>query len=101
METRKINLLEILFWIVMIILFIMILTRVFGKSATDFQIYLGFFTGLLIIMGHIVALMSNINNLNREVGELKASMINSFKKAKEDINRLENRVREAISKRKR
>jgi len=34
---KKINWLEILFWLIMIVLFIMILTKIVGSSATDFQ----------------------------------------------------------------
>jgi len=85
---KKIEWLEILFWIIMIILFIMILSRIFGHSATDIQIYLAIFTGLFIIMGHILKLNNNIGKLNREIGEIKIQMISSFKKVREDISKL-------------
>ena len=86
MKTKRIERLEILFWIVMIILFIMILSRIFGKSATDTQIYLAFFTGLLIIMGHIF-------KLNREFGEFKIRSINSFNSIKKDINLIKKKLK--------
>jgi len=34
---KKINWLEILFWLIMIVLFIMILTKIVGSSAIDVQ----------------------------------------------------------------
>lgn len=65
---RKIETLEILFWIVILVLIIMILTRIFGKSATDIQIYLGFISGLLILVGFIMRVNDNVSKLNREIG---------------------------------
>ncbi len=84
----KINWLEILFWIVMIALFIMILSRLVGSSATDIQIYLGLFTGLFIIMGYIIKLIENNSSLNRELGEMKTNMVNSFERVKSDMNKI-------------
>ncbi len=81
----KIEWLEILFWVVMIILFIMILTRVFGNSATEIQIFLGFVTGFMIIMGFIA-------KHHREIGEIKINMKHSFAKAKEDMDRMERKI---------
>ncbi len=73
--------LEILFWVMMVILFIMILTRIFGHSVTDVQIFLTATMIILTIMGYIV-------KMNREIGEIKIHMINSFKKVRNDINTL-------------
>ena len=89
---NKIEPLEILLWIVMLILFYMILTRIFGHSATDIQIYLGFISGFLIIMGFFMRSNDNYNKLNREVGEIKISMTHSFQKIKEDINEIKNKL---------
>lgn len=83
---KKINWLEVLLWIIMAVLFIMILSRMFGKSSTDIQIYLAFFSGLIIIMGYI-------GKLNREVGEIKIQMINSFKKVKEDTSLIKKKLK--------
>lgn len=82
MKKNKINWFEIVFWIVIIILFIMILTRIFGKSATDIQIYLAIVMVMITIMGHIV-------KMNREIGEMRVHMIESFKRVREDINKLQ------------
>jgi len=60
MKTKKINWFEILFWVVILILVIMILTRIFGKSATDIQIYITIVMGMITIMGYIL-------KMNREV----------------------------------
>lgn len=93
MEKKKIEWLEILFWMIMIVLFIMILTRIFGKSATDIQIYLAFFASLLIIMGRIIKLNNNFGKLSREIGEFKIKTINSFDKIKEDINSIKKKLK--------
>lgn len=78
---KKIEWLEILFWIIMIILFIMILSRIFGHSATDIQIYITLVMGMITIMGYIM-------RMNREIEEIKIQMISSFKKVREDISKL-------------
>ncbi len=81
---RKISFWEILFWIIIIILIIMILTRISGKSATDVQVYVTIVMGMIAIMGYIM-------KMNREIGEIKVHMINSFKNVREDINKLKNK----------
>ena len=94
----KIEWLEILIWIVLIILFIMILTRIFGSSATDLQIYTGFITSL-------VAIVLFMAKHYRETGEIKQDMKygfekvkNSFTKVSGDINRIENKIDSLINK---
>lgn len=79
--TKEINWLEILLWIILIAIFIMILTRIFGKSATDVQLYLGFFSGLLVVMGYLA-------KLNREFGEFKIEVRNALEQIREGINNL-------------
>ena len=71
----------------MSVLFIMILTRIFGSSATDVQIYLGFVSGILIVMSFIA-------RLNRETGEMKIQMKNSFDKVKDDIANIKKNIQE-------
>ncbi len=93
MKYKKIELFEVLLWIVAIILFVMILTRIFGNSATDTQIYLGFFTSLLIIIGHIIKLNTNIGDINRELGEFKIKTINSFDNLKSDMELIKNKLK--------
>lgn len=78
---KKTNWFEIVFWVILIVLITMIITRIFGSSATDIQIYIAVTTGMLTIMGYIV-------KMNREIGELKTQMMNSFKKIRKDINKL-------------
>ena len=85
--------LEILFWIVIIVLFIMILTRIFGKSATDVQIYITILTGMLAIMTYLIKSNNQISKMNREIGEMKTQITESFKKVREDINKLQNKKR--------
>ena len=76
---------EILFWIVILILILMILTRIFGHSATDIQIYLTIVIIMITIMGYIT-------KINREVGEIKTHMMNSFNKIKCDIDELKSKI---------
>ncbi len=77
----RINWLEVLFWIIILLLLAMVLTRIFGHSATDVQIYLAFISGLLVVMTQIV-------KMNREIGEIKIQMKNSFRKVRDDIEKL-------------
>ena len=76
---KKIEWFEILFWIFLIILIIMILSRIFGKSATDINIILTIAAIMLAIMGHIV-------KMNREIGEIKVGIKYSFNNIKNDMN---------------
>lgn len=85
MRYRKIEWIEILFLIIIIILFVMILTRIFGNSATDVQIYIGFITSL-------VAIMIFIAKHYRETGEIRRDMRHNFQMVKEDINRIESKI---------
>ncbi len=73
--------LEVLFWIVMTVLVIMILTRVFGHSATDVQIYIGIVSGFFLLTGYIM-------RMNREIGEIKIEMKYNFNKVREDIENI-------------
>ena len=82
----KINWLEVLLWIMMIVIFIMILSRIFGNSATDIQVYLGFASILVVIMGYI-------SRLNREVGEVKVGIKHSFDKIKEDVGLIKKKLK--------
>jgi len=83
--SSKWSILEISLFIMITILLIMILTKMFGHSATEIQIYLGFITGLFMIIGFIIKLYSNFSNLNREIREIKIGMKNSFEKVREDF----------------
>lgn len=71
----------------LIILFIavlyLILTRIFGHSASDLSILIGLFT----------LLFTNQYRLNREIGEVKMTMKHSFEKVKEDITAIRVKVK--------
>jgi len=82
--------LNIIIVIFLILVVYMFLARIFGNSPTDFQII----SGVVGLFGaFIIKLFNNFSNLNREVGEIKIGMKNSFEKVREDFVR----VREDIS----
>ena len=94
MSKKKINWFVIIFWAIIIILTIMILTRIFGNSATDVQIYITLIMGMLVIMGYIV-------KGNREIGEIKVGMQyiistgvkEGFTKIKEDMSLIKKKLK--------
>lgn len=83
--SSKWSVFEVLLFLIMAILLIMIMTRIFGHSATDIQIYIGVITGFFMMIGFIMKLFSNHGNLNREVGEMKIGMKNSFERVRDDF----------------
>jgi len=95
--SNKWSIWDIMLFGIIIILLIMIMTRIFRHSATEIQIYLGFISGFLIITGFIIKSLNNFSNLNREVGEIKINMKNSFEKVRIDINNLKSEVRADIN----
>ena len=90
---EKVNVWDILLWLMMAILLFMILTRVFGNSATDVQIYLGIITSMIVIVGYMMKLMENDSKLNREIGEIKTNMSNSFDKVREDMRLIKDKLK--------
>ena len=96
---KKIEPLEILLWVVILILFYMILTRIFGNSATDIQIYLGFLSSFLVVIGFLIGTNNKVSNLNREMGEAKISIKHNFERVRNDVNIIKedtNKLREDI-----
>ncbi len=93
----EINWIESILILILIILFVMILTRIFGNTATDIQVYLAFFSGLTAVAMYAINIHRDVSNylikLNREVGEIKAEMINSFKKVRNDINEIKEKIK--------
>ena len=77
MNRRKI--LEILFWIFLIVGIILILWKVFGKSPTD----------LSIIITFILMLMFKMWAMSDETKEFKHEVRISFNKVKNDFNNIE------------
>lgn len=75
----KINWTQVLSIILFVIVVYMILTRLFGHSATDLAITVGLFVLLFI----------NQYQLNREMGEIKSALKYGFIKVKEDISRID------------
>ena len=85
MHKNKVEWIDIFFWIILIVLFTMVLTRVFGNSATDIQIYIAIITALAGIINYVA-------KHHREIGEIKIDMKHSFSKVRGDINRLEGKI---------
>lgn len=80
---RAINwILNILIVIFLIIVIYMIFARVFGSSPTDFQVI----SSVLGLYGMaILKLFTLVYSINREIGELKIGVRESFGKIKEDV----------------
>lgn len=83
--------------VLIVILFLLsvylILTRIFGRSATDLAIGVSLFTflGILIYQNNINT-TNHIIKLNREFGEFKIKTINSFDKLKEDLGEIKDKI---------
>ncbi len=60
----------------------LILTTIFGNSATPIEVTLMLFIGLGSLFG------SQLYKLNRETGEIRVSMKQSFERVKEDIKEI-------------
>ncbi len=79
----KIGWLEVLIMVMFVIVVYMILTRLFGHSATDLAITVGLFT----------LLFANQYKINRELGEIKISITQSFERVKEDMHQIKSRLK--------
>ena len=64
----------------------LILTTIFGNSATPTEVTLMLFLGLGSLFG------SQIYKLNREVGEIKINMKHSFNNIKEDMDSIKKKL---------
>lgn len=80
--TRK-KILDIIFWILLIIGIILLLWKIFGSSPTD----------LSIIITFILTLMFKIWALSDETKEFKHEVRASFAKVKEDIDNLKKKLK--------
>lgn len=74
----KIRWIDVLLFMLLVIALYLILTRVFGRSATDLQITVSLFTFLCGLL----------YKLNREFGEFKIKVFNAFGELKKDIEHL-------------
>jgi len=87
LKRRIINwLLNIVIIVLLIVGAYLFLTRIFGSSPTDLQLILWLF-GFSVTL--ILKIFNMIYSLNREIGEIKIQMKNSFDKVREDINKLQ------------
>ncbi|MBU2616564.1 MAG: hypothetical protein KKB79_01125 [Nanoarchaeota archaeon] len=86
MNTRKI--LDVIFWIALIIGTIMVLWRIFGNSPTDLAVITPF-----IVMG-----LTKIWSNNNRIWELEIKMKNSFDKVRENTNRIGNKIDDLLNK---
>lgn len=66
------NLLRILFWIFVVITFVMILSRIFGHSASDLQIFIGI---LSIFFTNITDLHRRIGRIESDIKQIKDSVV--------------------------
>ena len=82
--TKKFGWMDVLMIILFLLAVYFILTRIFGSSATELTIMISLFIILAVAL----------YNLNREIGEIKIKMINRFDKVREDISKLNDRLKE-------
>lgn len=87
---RAVNwILNILIVIFLIIVIYMFLARIFGSSPTDLELISAIFG----LFGTAVLKLFNLDYaLNREVGELKIGVKSGFKRTKEDIGSINDRL---------
>jgi len=93
---KKSKLMKVIDWIlnILIIVFLigtvyMILWKILGDSPTDFQI-ISWAVGLF--SAAVFKLFSFTYNMNREVGELKTGVKDGFRRIKEDIGKIDDRL---------
>ena len=84
---KKFSWIDVLIIILFLLSVYLILTRIFGHSATDLAI------GIALSS----ALGSLLYKLNREFGEFKIKTINSFKNIKKDIAQIKGNAEEIIN----
>ncbi|MBU0460380.1 MAG: hypothetical protein KKH52_03690 [Nanoarchaeota archaeon] len=83
----KIIWLDVLGIVFLIFAVYLILTTIFGNSATPIEVTLMLFLGIGSLFG------SQIYKLNREVGEIKINMKYSFNKIKEDMDAIKKKLK--------
>lgn len=90
MKKFKFSWIDILIIILFLLSLYLILTRIFGHSASDLTIIISLST----FLGSIIFKVSYIIfNLNRETGEIKIQMKNSFQKVREDIDLIKKKLK--------
>lgn len=81
MVKTKFGWLDVLLIILFLLSVYLILTKLFGHSATPIEITFSVF----VVLGGLMY------KINREIGEIRIKMINGFIKIREDINKLRKR----------
>ncbi len=82
MSEIKKTILDIIFWLALIIGIIMVLWRIFRNSPTD----------IAVISPFIVMILSKLWTINNEYVNFRSDVKMSFNKVKEDISRIENKI---------
>lgn len=80
---KRISWIDILIIVLFVIAVYLVLTRIFGHSASELTISITLFT----------LIAAALYKLNREVGEFKIRAINSFDKLKEDLNLIKKKLK--------
>ena len=88
MAKLKRKILDIIFWIALIVGIIMVLWKIFGKSPSD----------LTIILPFIVMLISRVWNMNNEFIDFRYHVKISFKKVKGDLENMGKNINEIKTK---
>lgn len=82
----KLEWIDILIIIFAVLVIYMLLTILFGESATPIEVTMGLFGFLGGLFYKLTKdLTSSINKLNREFGEFRIRVVNSFDNLKKDI----------------
>lgn len=95
MGELKRKILNILFWILLVIGLIMIIWKIFGKSPSDVAILIPFIVMLLI---KIWSNSDRIRDVGYQVKILSMNTKSAFEKVRKDMNRIENKI-DGLSKR--
>jgi len=88
MEELRKKILNIIFWIALVIGIIMVLWRIFGNNPTD----------LAVITPFIIMLISKIWDINNDFKDFRYHVKSSFNKVKTDMGRIENKIDKLIKK---
>ena len=94
-EIKKL-ILDIIFWVALVIGIIMIIWRIFGDSSTDLAIITPF---IVMVLMKIWSNTGAIKDVDHQVKVLSMSTKSAFDKVKGDINRIENKLDILISRR--
>ena len=88
----KLEWIDILIVAFAILVIYMLFTILFGKSATPVEVTMGLFGFLASLFYKLTRdLTDSVSKLNREFGEFKIRVINSFGNLRKDINQIKRR----------